>query len=351
MEGQPSAEHMVSHKEAPKQGESLGRKTVEVNGRVWSYLEYGNPKGIPILEVHGWGGAGAEGNDWFSRAFAGEVINSSGLQTLARNKPESAQSLANTIRSLEGKYHIIVPELPGSGVTEPLERISINNLVDELAEFAKATNMKGSIAVGNSAGGIYVTKLAARHPELETKAVVLEGTMTRPSDMDKMLYLLSQVITFGPIPNILIKFGLDKKLWAFALKKSKDYQVASEEIKKWMLEATMRGDSKTTVKLLREIGRDIGENIKKVECPVVVLDGAHGDMVPILKQAKQATRFHPEISPNSEKIAQRKMVFLPIGGKAGEQGHGILSDFPEGLVALIDTSLNKMITQDQNSSG
>lgn len=104
------------------------------------------------------------------------------------------------------------------------------------------------------------------------------------------------------------------------------------------------------MKLLREIGRDIGEDIKKVQCPVIVLDGAHGDIVPILKQGEQATRFHPEISSNSEKIAQRQVIFLPIGGYAGKQGHGILSDFPEGLVALIDASLDKMVVPNQKPS-
>lgn len=351
MEGESSPENLgkTPQEKASKNWENGARKSIEVNGREWSYLEYGNPQGIQVLEVHGLGGTGAEGNDLFSRAFAGEVINSSGLQTLEQNKPKSAQSLVNIIRSLEGKYHIIAPELPGSGITAPLEKISINNLVDELAEFQKTLGVKGFIAIGSSAGGIYVIKLATRHQELEMKAVVIEGTITKPDDMDKKLYLLSQAVTFGPIPNILIKTGLDKKLWAFAFKQSKDYKISPEQTRKWMLEASMRGDPKTTVKILREIGKDIGKDIQNVRCPVVVLDGAHGDIVPILKTAEIATRFHPEIPSNSEKIKQKKIVFLPIGGKAGAQGHGILSDFPEGAVALIDASLDNTVNWEEKT--
>lgn len=169
----------------------------------------------------------------------------------AQNKPESAQSLTSTIRSLEGKYHIIVPELPGSGVTEPLEKISIDNLVDELAEFQKTVGTKGAIAVGNSAGGIYVTKLVTRHPELEIKAIVLEGTMTKRSDMDMKLNIVSQAITFGPIPNFLIKFGLDKKLWTSALKRSKDYQIAPEGDTKMDVRGDLKGRSKDNCEALK----------------------------------------------------------------------------------------------------
>lgn len=333
----------IQQEKVSKNWENGVRKSIEVNGREWSYLEYGNPHGIQILELHGWGGTGAEGNDLLSRTLAGEEVNSYGLRTLSQNSPETAKSIANTIRSLEGKYHIIAPELPGSGVTSPLEKISIDNLVDELADFQKTVGIKNNITIGGSAGGIYAIKLAARYPQLDTKAVVLEGTITKPDDMDKKLYLLSQTVTFGPIPNIVIKTGIDKKLWAFIIRKTKDYQVSPPEIREIFLENALRGDPITTVKILKDIGKDIRKDIQNVECPVIVLDGVHGDMIPILKQAEQATRFHPETSSNSEKIRQKKVLFLPIGGKSGEHGHGIFTSFPEGVVSLVDASLDKMV--------
>lgn len=61
------------------------RKSVEVNGRKWSYLEYGNPNGVPLLNIHGWLGSSAEGQDHLSRAFIGEPQNSKGFKEVSEH--------------------------------------------------------------------------------------------------------------------------------------------------------------------------------------------------------------------------------------------------------------------------
>lgn len=323
-----------------KTSESGVQKTVEVKGKQWSYLEYGNSGGIPLLNLHGWLGSSAEGQDLLSRAFAGEPMNSPGLMELAKERPESAKGIVDVIKALEGKYHIIAPNLPGFGKTEALNDVSLDNLTESLADFQKAVGMEKSIIFGSSMGGILAIKLAARHPELPelVKAIILQGTMTRPDDMDKKAYVLAQIVTWGPIPTILEKLNLSKKLFVSIVKRSEDFKIANAETQQRILTDTLGADTKTAVKTLRELGKDIESDIKKVSCPVVVIDGASGELVPILKSAKLAIRFHPEIN-QGELVAKKKVIFFPVGG----HGHNIVNTFPEGMAALIDDVLNKIM--------
>ena len=318
------------------------RKSVEVNGKKWEYLEYGNPDGQPLLNVHGWLGSSAEGQDHLSRAFAGEPQDSQGLRNLEEYKdsdhPEidyknTADHIREEVGNLKGKYRIISPELPGFGRTEVLDSVSLDNMADALFEFQKAVGLDNSIAFGSSMGGILAIKLAARHPE-QVRALVLQGTMTRPEDMDRIAYILAQIATLKPIEAVLRKLNISKKLFAGIVKGSKDYKIADTETQQRIISDTLSADSQTASATLREIGKDIEADIKKVECPVIVLDGANGDLVPIMNSARASTRFHPEV-PNAEKVSEKKVVFLPVGGRAGKQGHNIINTLPE-IALLVD---------------
>lgn len=325
------------------------RKTVEVNGRKWEYLEYGNPDGKPLLNVHGWLGSSAEGQDRLSRAFAGEVVDSPGMQHLSEYRdpehPEKdyrqvADNIAEEVKGMNGKYHIISPELPGFGKTEALDNVSLDAMADELAAFQKETGMESSVVFGSSMGGILATKLAARHPE-EVRAIVLQGTMTQPDDMNRIPYIAAQFATLKPVAAFLNRLGISKNLFASIVKGSKDFKIADEQTQQRIISDTLSADARTASVTLREIGRNIEQDIQKVQCPVVVVDGANGDLVPILNSARAAARFHPE-TPEKDLVAEKKVVFLPIGGRAGEQGHNIVNTAPEFVAGTVSSVLDKV---------
>lgn len=325
------------------------RKSVEVNGRKWEYLEYGNPEGQPILNVHGWLGSSAEGQDRVSRAFAGEPVGSPGMKNLGEYKdPQNpdkdygkiSESISDSVRGIKGKYHVISPELPGFGKTQALDKVSLDAIADELAAFQRAIGAEKTIVFGSSMGGILATKLAARHPE-EVKAIILQGTMTRPEDMNKIPYIAAQLATIKPVAALLNKFNISKNLFASIVRGSKDFKIADEETRQRIINDTLSADASTASATLREIGKNIEDDINKVQCPVVVLDGADGDLVPIMNSAKAAARFHQEI-PQENLVSEKKVVFLPVGGRTGEQGHNIINTFPEGVAALIDDVVGKL---------
>ncbi len=195
-------------------------------------MEYGNPDGKPMLNVHGWLGSSADGQDRLSRAFAGEVVESPGMKHLSEYKdpehPEKdykqvANAIATDVKGMEGKYHVISPELPGFGKTEALNNVSLDAIADELA---------------------------ARHPE-EVRAIILQGTMTQPEDMDRLPYVAAQLATLKPVAALLNKLNVSKKLFASIVTGSKDFKIADQETQQQIITDTLASDAHTASTTLR----------------------------------------------------------------------------------------------------
>ena len=333
------------------------RKSVEVNGKRWEYLEYGNPDGIPILNVHGWLSASAEGNERLSKALAGEVQNSIGLQSLDRSveeggTPKGAAKVRALVESLKGKYHIIAPQLPGFGHSEAIDDPFLDGMADALADFQQAVGLEKPIFFGSSMGGILGVKLAARHPEA-VRALVIQGTMAEPTDMKTREYLFSRVATFPPIKiaveNIPWLANLAKeKIFKPGIQTTKDFQLATPENRELMLNDVDAADPKTILSTLRGIGSHLERDIDRISAPVIVMDGTAGELVPIAKSKEIAGRFHQESPPRGnrdkpnlgDKIADKKVMYFQVGGVAGEHGHSVINSAPEEVAVLINHAVN-----------
>lgn len=328
-------------KETPRQ--ELERKFVEVNGREWSYLEYGNPKGTPILLLHGWM-ASPEVDVPLLRAFAGDVSESYGFKTLSEKKPESAQALRRNVEALKGKYRVIDPYQPGTAATRPLKKISYDAMADEVAAFQKATRIKNSIVFGFSGGAIIGTKLAARHPEA-VKLLATQGMPTRKEDLDEKTRRLLEKLTFGPVPYIAYKLGYAYKKFKEHAEASEEFSWSDKESQEAMLEAFRTGDPKTAIKLSREmIKKDIEEDIRNVQCPVIVVDGVNGQLVPFVKQKEAAGKFHRHIAPDAQRVTRTdEAVLLAVTEAFGKQGHGVINTAPEILAVLMDKMSKKLL--------
>lgn len=323
------------------------RKTVEVNGKRWEYLEYGNPDGIPILNVHGWIGASAEGNELLSKALCGEILDSPGLQNLEKNVPQGAERVKDLVRSLKGKYRIISPQLPGFGHSEALRSPFLDNMADALVDFQKVIGLDKSIFFGSSMGGVLAIKAAARYPDA-FRALVLQGTMAKPADMIPLAYIGSRVTTLPPI-KMAVEHSqfLQKKLrgiFVSNIQKSKDFKLATPENQELMTRDTEAAEPKTVLSTLRGIGSNLGKEIEEIEIPVVVLDGTAGDLVPIARSKDLAGRFFRRQKKSNrenlrENVAEGRVMYFQIAGVAGEHGHSVINSAPEEVAALINKAI------------
>ena len=121
----------------------LQSKTLKVGDVSWSYSEGGSNTKPTLLLIHGLAG--------------------------------SRDNWNRVARYLTTHYHVIVPDLPGSGDTQVPQDFdySVPNLTEKLRRFVEAANLKGPIHIaGHSLGGSIALLYAGQYP-FETKSLFL----------------------------------------------------------------------------------------------------------------------------------------------------------------------------------
>lgn len=113
----------------------LVEKRVTVNGRVWPYLEGGNPAGAPVVMVHGFGG---DKDNWSLYA-----------------------------PYLTGEYRLIAPDLPGFGDNDRDASLAydIPAQTARLKDFLDALGLDRPHLGGNSMGGWIALRFAMDYPD------------------------------------------------------------------------------------------------------------------------------------------------------------------------------------------
>ena len=121
----------------------LQSKTLKVGDITWSYSE-GGQAGKPILiMIHGLAG--------------------------------SRDNWKRVARALTANYHVVIPDMPGSGDTRVADDFdySIPNVTEKLRRFVEAANITGPAHIaGHSLGGSVAMLYAGQYP-LETKSLFL----------------------------------------------------------------------------------------------------------------------------------------------------------------------------------
>lgn len=321
-------------------------KTEVVSGKKLNYYETGNKDAeFTVLNISGLGAGSGEGNLRLDQALNGEIENSKGMQTLRTDLPKGAEKIEEIIKGLKGKYHTITPQIPGFGFSEAIDDPTLDGLADHLAEFAKQKGLRKMILFGSSMGGTLAIRIAARHPEL-AGALALQGVMTGPSDMRKQDYIPAQFFTATPMRQMIEHIpggsSVMKKILKFGTRGQIDFQLADEQGKEQMLRDTDKAEAHTYLLALRGIGKDLKEEIGKIEVPVLLLDGKNSVVVSIDKTKRIASRFHPEISDEDprenlrKKIAGKKVLFYKLGGVTGKHAHSVLNTAPEIMAVMLN---------------
>lgn len=88
------------------------------------------------------------------------------------------------IRALGPDFHHVMPDLPGFGDSEkpPASRFAydIGAFTDAIVDLYAGLALRRSIVVGHGLGGAVAIALAARHPELTSKLVLLDAAWHQP---------------------------------------------------------------------------------------------------------------------------------------------------------------------------
>src|SRR5215208_2045256 len=106
----------------------------------------------------------------------------------------SGEMFAQILPTLAANHRVILPDLQGHGRTADIDRpISAELIAEDIAALIEHLGLEKPDVVGYSLGGGVATFLAARHPELVRKAVVVSANVRRDAIYPAMLAQQGQV--------------------------------------------------------------------------------------------------------------------------------------------------------------
>jgi len=215
---------------------SIEKRTLNVNGLPVSYADVGT--GPAVVLLHGWGGQIAS---W------GLVPN-----------------------ILGEKFRVVALDLPGFGETPlPSRAWDPYDYAELVAAFLRALDLRAPTLVGHSHGGRVSIALAATHPDLVGKLVLVDSAgLVPPRSLTyyaRVYGLKSARLALGlPILSRWREPILDR---LYRRAGSSDYQAATDPI----LRAT----------LVKCVNADLGQRLPEIKASTLLIWGADDDATPL----------------------------------------------------------------------
>jgi pimeloyl-ACP methyl ester carboxylesterase len=219
-------------------------------GRI-RYFVGGPEGGEPVVLVHGLGGCAANWVDVAPR--------------------------------LVGSRRVLIPELPGHGLSTPLPAVpNLSVFADRVALVAEHEGMLPAAFVGHSLGGVVSLRLALRRPD-EVRALVLAATAGISSTTRRAKYGLRILGVIGPrrlvapwadsvAGSALLRYAVFGR-WGAA-----DPLVLSRAAVDGFLEGTrLTSDSVSAARAL--VQDDVRQELGELRCPTLVLWGARDNQL------------------------------------------------------------------------
>jgi pimeloyl-ACP methyl ester carboxylesterase len=225
----------------------------EVRASRLRYFLGGPAGGKPLLLVHGLGGCAA-------------------------NWVDLAPLLAE-------RYRVLVPELPGHGLSTPLPAVpNLAVFADRIALVAEREAMLPAAIVGHSLGGVVALRLALRRPD-DVTAIVLAAAAGISSATRRAKYGLRILGIIGPRRLVAPWAGsvADSPVLRYAVFGrwgASDPLILSRSAVDGFLEGTrLASDSASAARAV--VLDDVRQDLADVRCPCLVLWGARDNQLPL----------------------------------------------------------------------
>ncbi len=138
----------------------LPRRTIDALGIKTNYYVAGEGNGRTVLLLHGMTSSG----DAYRELMVG----------------------------LADQYHLIAPDIPGFGFSDSTVPYTMNHLVEWVAAFFDALEIRECLLIGHSFGGVLATHFALAYPE----------------DVSRMVLIAPALLTMQNVPDFLIRVGV-----------------------------------------------------------------------------------------------------------------------------------------------
>ncbi|HWB67501.1 MAG TPA: alpha/beta hydrolase [Mycobacteriales bacterium] len=266
---------------------------VRVADRQVHYLEWGPADGPPVLAMHGGG--------------------------------QTSYMFEETGAALRDRYHVIAPDLPHHGESDPLadpERFGRIALAETVPPLLDEFGVQQAAIIGASLGGIVGLTLAARWPERVRAIVLIDvGHRLEESGVRRIIDFLGRHESFG---------SLDEAAAAIAEylphRKRTDPERLRRNLRqradgRWVWKHGLgRASNQLTSQATdwQDILAGLGEDVARVHAPVLVLRGARSDVLSSAGAEEVA-----ELLPNAEVV------------EVGDAGHLAAGDNPTSTIDLV----------------
>ena len=189
-------------------------------------ITYGNPQGQDVVLLHGWG------------------------QNIEMMKPIGD--------SLQKEYLVTIIDLPGHGMSEePKSAWQLDDFVEMLKQLFDELKIKKPVLIGHSFGGKLSLLYASRYPV--EKLVLFGSPFQRKIKKETAKMKLLKSLKKVPVLNQFEEYA--KKHIG-----SRDYRNASPVMRQI---------------LVNHVNCDITEDVKKIQCPAIIIWGTNDAEVPL----------------------------------------------------------------------
>jgi pimeloyl-ACP methyl ester carboxylesterase len=235
----------------------------ETKGSRLRYFVGGPPEGAPLVLVHGLGGCAA---NWIDVA-----------PRLARGR------------------RVLVPELPGHGLSTPLPAVpNLAVFADRVALVAEREQLLPAALVGHSLGAVVALRVALRRPD-DVSALVLAAAAGISSTSRRARYGLRILGVIGP--RRLVAPWADSvadspflRYAVFGRWGAADPLILSPAAVNGFLEGTrLTSDSVSAARAV--VVDDVRPELGKLSCPALVLWGARDNQLPLADAFEFARRL------------------------------------------------------------
>ena len=181
--------------------------------------------------------------------------------------------------TLSMRWKIYAPDFRGHGGSEHTKNYGFGYYYDDTVRFLSRVVREPAVVFGHSLGGRVATKIAAEHPELVRAIILGDSSLKEPEPSDRMgkaftglVKLIEEKKTHQGIYEALLESSPEGFDPVYAMHRAKNLSQLDPSLLKTIAENGMNLDSPGS----HFYGYHPEEHLKKIKCPVLILQAEHG---------------------------------------------------------------------------
>jgi pimeloyl-ACP methyl ester carboxylesterase len=224
--------------------------------------------------------------------------------------------------ALAATHHVLAPDLPGHGDSDPVDEMDRHSLAETIPPFLQIFGVERAAFVGASLGGIVSLTLAAQRPELAVAIALIDiGHRLEDEGVNRIIEFMTRHESFASLEEAAVEVAEylphRRQVNVENLRRNLRERPDGRWVWKHYYGRRLRG-AEAPQGGWRELLAGLDAEVTGLRCPVLVLRGAKSDVLS---------------SEGAEEIA----ALIPDSRLAtvGSAGHHAAGDNPESTVGLV----------------